>query len=204
MSELGDGIQKLEVDVTNDASCEQGVKFIYAATGRVDIFVSNAGVASVGKQLTVFNQPPSNSLLSHSGPLLDIPLEMAQKVMDTNLFGTLRLVQLIGPRMAKRGKGLIIPVGSTAGELSLPFMGHYNASKAALHAFTETLAEECRLINVNVMLCVPGSIVSNIANVSVFSASLRTRSNIISHRMRLNITKAICKKIRFTTDIKHK
>jgi len=148
LSELGGNIKKLEVDVTNDASCEQAVKTIYEETGRIDIFVSNAGV-------------------SITCPLLDVSVETAKMVMDTNLYGTMRLVQLIGPQMAKRGKGLIVPIGSTAGELPVPFKGLYNASKAALHAYTETLGEECRPLGVSVMLCAPGNVSSNIANNSV-------------------------------------
>ncbi|KAF8901501.1 hypothetical protein CPB84DRAFT_1777455 [Gymnopilus junonius] len=145
MSELGDNIRKLELDVTSDTSCENAVKTIYAEAGHIDVLVSNAGVANVGA-------------------LLDIPLETAQKVMDTNLYGTVRLVHLIAPQMVNRGRGLIVPVGSTAGELSVPFMGYYNISKAALHAYSETLKEELRPFGVNVMLLVPGTVISKIAD----------------------------------------
>ncbi|KDR72264.1 hypothetical protein GALMADRAFT_253091 [Galerina marginata CBS 339.88] len=145
LSDLDDNIRKLELDVTHDASCEQTVNAIYEATGRIDIFVSNAGISSIGA-------------------LLDVSIETSQRIMDTNYFGTVRLVRLIGTRMALRGKGLIIPIGSTAGELPIPFKGHYNASKAALHSFTETLGEELRPFGVNVMLCAPGTVRSNIAN----------------------------------------
>ncbi|KAF9553107.1 oxidoreductase [Agrocybe pediades] len=148
MSDLPESIRKLQLDVTNDTACEKAVQTIIEEAGHIDIFISNAGVANVG-------------------PLLDITVETAQKVMDTNLFGTVRLVRLIGPHMVKRKKGLIIPVGSTAGELSIPFMGYYNPSKAALHAYTETLALELKPFGVHVMLCSPGSVKSNIADVSV-------------------------------------
>lgn len=137
----------------------------------------------------------------YSGALLDVSLETAQMMMDVNLYGTLRLVRLVGPQMAKRGKGLILPVGSTAGELSVPFRGHYNASKAALHAFTETLAEECRPLGVHVMLCSPGTVVSNIINVIVVyhRTSLRTVPDLIYRRKQKH---SIYQTIRFTSDIK--
>jgi len=169
MSELGEDIRKLEVDVTNHASCEKAVEMIYAEAGRVDIFVSNAGVASVGA-------------------LLDVSLETAQKVMDINFYGTLRLVHLIGPRMGRRGKGLIVTMGSTSGELPIPFAGLYNSSKAALHAYTETLAEECRPLGVNVMLCVPGTVVSNIAKneAKIYERNIPDDSLYIGYKAKMN------------------
>jgi len=119
--------------------------------------------------------PPFHDVSDHPelGALLDITVETAQNVMDTNFFGTVRFVRLIGPHMVKRKKGLILPVGSTAGELSVPFMGYYNPSKAALHSYAETLALELKPFGVHVMLCSPGTVKSNIANVIVaYSSSL--------------------------------
>lgn len=201
MSDLGDGINKLEVDVTKDASCEQAVKTIYEATGRIDIFVSNAGVSSIGSSCSDLEY--ITGINFYLGALLDVSIETAQRIMDTNFFGTVRLARLIGNRMALRGKGLIIPVGSTAGELPIPFKGHYNASKAALHAFTETLGEEIRPFGVTVMLCAPGTIRSNIANVT--RASVRHfQLQLIPciHRTKRKTSKAIYRKIRFTVGIR--
>lgn len=101
-------------------------------------------------------------------PLMDVPLQQAKLVMDTNFFGFLRICNLVVPRMAaSKSKGLIVAVGSILGEIGTPWKGMYNSSKAALHAYTETLEMECRPFGVNVMLVVPGSVISNIANVGV-------------------------------------
>lgn len=103
------------------------------------------------------------------GPLVDLPIDYIQSVMNTNFFGFARLCNYIVPRMAKsKTKGLIIPIGSILGEIGTPWTGIYNASKAALHSYAETLEMECRPLGVKVMLVAPGSIVSNIANVSPF------------------------------------
>jgi len=138
------------------------------------------------------------------GPLLDITVETAQKVMSTNFFGTVRFVRLIGPLMVKRKKGLIIPVGSTAGELSIPFMGYYSPTKAALHSYTETLGLELKPFGVHVMLCSPGTVISNIANVNL-RAFLRSTSriNLLSpvSRTSLNVTRPIYVKTRFTVHL---
>jgi hypothetical protein len=82
--------------------------------------------------------------------------------------------------MAERRSGLIINIGSVAGEMwviwiplrltveafwsSTPWSGLYSASKAALHSLTETLQMECRPFNINVMLVSPGSVKSNLVN----------------------------------------
>lgn len=99
--------------------------------------------------------------------MLDVPLETAQKVINTNLFGVIRLVNLVGPRMVKRGKGVIVPIGSINGQLPCPFMGMYNASKAAVHSYTETLTNELKPFGVHVMLVSPGAVKSKIASVSL-------------------------------------
>lgn len=98
-------------------------------------------------------------------PLLDVSFEEAQRVFNTNFWGLIRLVTHIVPRMAQRRQGTVVAVGSILGEIGTPFQGFYNASKAALHAYTETLVSECKPLGVRVMLLVPGSVRSNISNV---------------------------------------
>jgi 1-acylglycerone phosphate reductase len=98
--------------------------------------------------------------------------------MDTNLFGTIRLVNAVVPRMATRGQGLVIAVGSILGELGTPFSGLYNTSKAALHSYIETLSLECKPLGVKVMLVSPGSVRSNIIVVcSLFLPSTALNTN---------------------------
>ncbi|KAJ3930590.1 MAG: NAD-binding protein [Lentinula lateritia] len=139
-------IRKLLVDVTSDESVKNAVEEIYEQTGRLDVAISNAGLPGIG-------------------PLVDLPIDYIQSVMNTNFFGFARLCNYIVPRMAKsKTKGLIIPIGSILGEIGTPWTGIYNASKAALHSYAETLEMECRPLGVKVMLVAPGSIVSNIAN----------------------------------------
>ncbi|KDQ22092.1 hypothetical protein PLEOSDRAFT_1051045 [Pleurotus ostreatus PC15] len=120
-----ENIHKAVLEVTDDESVKALVDHIYGEVGRIDILISNAGVASIG-------------------PLLDMSTHNAQEVMNINFLGTVRLVNAVLPRMAKRGQGMFVTIGSLCGELGTPFSGLYNASKAALHAYTETLSQECR------------------------------------------------------------
>ncbi|KAJ7693404.1 hypothetical protein B0H17DRAFT_1132557 [Mycena rosella] len=127
-----------------------GIKQVYAETDGIDVLISNAGY-------------------SHIGPLLDTPFEEGMKVVQTNFFGFVRLVKNIVPLMGKRGKGTVVAIGSILGELATPFQGFYNASKAALHSYAETLRMECQPIGVKVVLIAPGSIRSNISVKSAYT-----------------------------------
>ncbi|KAF9002609.1 oxidoreductase [Hymenopellis radicata] len=141
--------RKLVVDVTSDESVKAAVDKVYEETQGIDILVSNAG-------------------FSYIGPLLDVPISVSQKVVETNFFGFVRLVNEIVPRMAKREAGSVVAIGSILGELATPFQGFYNASKAALRSYAETLNMECSVdtVRVNVTLIAPGSTKSNICATS--------------------------------------
>ncbi|KAJ7275690.1 NAD-binding protein [Mycena rebaudengoi] len=151
MSDLvHDNVRKLVVDVTENASVETAVEQVYSETEGIDVLVSNAGY-------------------SHIGPLIDTPFEEGVRVVETNFFGFVRLVKHVVPRMGKRGSGTVVAMGSILGELATPFQGFYNASKAALHSYVETLRMECQHIGVKVVLIAPGSIRSNISVKSAYT-----------------------------------
>ncbi|KAJ8087161.1 NADPH-dependent 1-acyl dihydroxyacetone phosphate reductase [Marasmius tenuissimus] len=139
----GSRVRKLEVDVLDDTSVREAIEQICKEEGRIDIVVSNAGVGC-------------------TGPILDVPIEKALKAFDTNVFGLMRIVHNVVPRMAERNSGLVVVIGSVRSEISTPFTGIYSSSKAAVRTFTETLSMECQPLGVNVMLINPGSVTSNI------------------------------------------
>ncbi|KAJ6498863.1 NAD-binding protein [Mycena sanguinolenta] len=151
MSDLvHENVRKLALDVTDDLSVASGIKQVYTETEGIDVLVSNAGY-------------------SHIGPLLDTPFEEGLKVVQTNFFGFVRLVKNVVPLMAKRKQGTVVAIGSILGEMATPFQGFYNASKAALHSYTDTLRMECQPLKVNVVLVAPGSIKSNISVKSAYT-----------------------------------
>jgi short-subunit dehydrogenase len=93
-----------------------------AQFGRIDTWVSNAGVAIYA-------------------PLLETPLDEHRRLIDTNYFGTVNSAAVAVPRLAET-HGTLIVVGSIAGEMPSPIMGAYTASKHAVRAFAASLRIE--------------------------------------------------------------
>jgi len=83
--------------------------------------------------------------------------------METNYFGAIWCMQAVIPQMRERGRGTIINVTSVAGKISLSPMGPYSASKFALEAVSEALAQELRAFGVRVAIVEPGIIDTRMA-----------------------------------------
>ncbi|XVF17173.1 hypothetical protein REPUB_Repub10bG0096700 [Reevesia pubescens] len=139
-----------ELDVLSDQSVQNVLSNVLDKFGRVDVLVNNAGIQCVG-------------------PLAEIPLPAMENTFNTNVFGTMRLVQAVVPLMASKKKGKIVNVGSVTVMAPGPWSGVYTASKAALHALTDTLRLELRHFGIDVINVVPGAVRSNIGNSAVAS-----------------------------------
>ncbi|CAN1343309.1 Retinol dehydrogenase 8 [Linum perenne] len=109
-----------ELDVSSDESVAKVVANIVEKYGRVDVLVNNAGVQCVG-------------------PLAEVPLAAVQSTFNTNVFGSMRMIQAVVPHMASKKKGKIVNLGSIVVLAALPWSGAYAATKAAIHALTDTL-----------------------------------------------------------------
>ncbi|KAF9678827.1 hypothetical protein SADUNF_Sadunf07G0076600 [Salix dunnii] len=139
-----------ELDVLSDESVQHVLSNVVERYGRVDILVNNAGIQCVG-------------------PLAEIPLSAMQNTFNTNVYGTMRLVQAVVPHMASSKKGKIVNVGSVTVMAPVPWAGVYTATKAALHSLTDTLRLELRPLGITVINVVPGAVKSNIGNSAVAS-----------------------------------
>jgi len=84
-------------------------------------------------------------------------------VMETNYFGPIRCIQQVAPKMRERRSGCIINVSSVAGHIAASPQAPYTASKFALEAMSECLAQEMRAFNVRVALVEPGIIDTGMA-----------------------------------------
>lgn len=130
-----DVAQTLALDVDSDES----VAATYAAAGRVDVLVNNAGVGL-------------------EGPIESVPLADVRKMFETNFFGAARMVQAFVPAMRERGSGAVVNVSSVAGVAAGPLGGYYAASKFALEALSEALHLEVGHFGVRVAVIEPGAI----------------------------------------------
>ncbi|KAL6993113.1 hypothetical protein U1Q18_011231 [Sarracenia purpurea var. burkii] len=139
-----------ELDVVSDESVQRALSNAIEKFGRIDIVVNNAGVPC-------------------RGPLAEIPISAIENTFNTNVYGSLRLIQAVVPHMASRKKGTIVNIGSVAAFAPGPWVGAYTASKAALHALTDTLRLELRPFGINVVTVVPGAVKSNIWNAAIAS-----------------------------------
>ena len=131
------------MDVDSDDSVKQAFSQILAK-GPVDVLVNNAGV-------------------ERTGPIEETPLVDFRTCMETNYFGAIRCIQAVMRPMRERGSGAIINVTSVAGKISVSPMAPYGASKFALEALSEVLAQELRAFGVRVAIVEPGIIDTRMA-----------------------------------------
>ena len=141
--EAGPAFQNLGADVEEvetDLSTKQGVDQLLAKVGDrpVDVLVANAGHG-----------------LGHA--FLDQSPEEWQHVLNTDVTGTLLLVQPIVKRMVERGEGKVLITGSIAGFTPGSFQAVYNASKSYLNSLSFALREELRDTDVTVTCLMPGA-----------------------------------------------
>jgi 3-oxoacyl-[acyl-carrier protein] reductase len=108
--------------------------------GRCDILVNNAGVAVLRK------------------PLVDLPVEEWDQMMNTNLRAPYLMIRSLAPMMIAARAGHIINISSLAGKNVLPEGAAYSASKWGLNGLTYSVAEELRQYNVRVSVIAPGSV----------------------------------------------
>ena len=140
-------LRVLALDVTDPESIRQAVE----AAGPIDVLVNNAGIG-------VLNA------------LEGISMETAREVFETNTLGTMAVTQAVLPQFRQRRAGVIVNVTSSVTLRSLPLLSVYTASKAAVNAFTESLALELQQFNVRVSLVIPGR-----APETLFGENARTR-----------------------------
>jgi NAD(P)-dependent dehydrogenase (short-subunit alcohol dehydrogenase family) len=126
----------IHTDVGCFADVERAAQMAERLWGGVDLLVNNAGVAAVG-------------------PMGDVPLADWEWLLRVNLWGVIHGCHAWVPRMKARRSGFILNVASNAGIASLPEMGPYNASKAAVISISETLNAELAPYGIQVSALCP-------------------------------------------------
>ena len=132
-----DGVELLQVDVTQDGSVHEAVKRVIDEAGRIDILVNNAGFGI-------------------AGGAEESSIGQAQSLFDTNVFGVMRTTRAVIPHMRAQKSGRIINISSVLGFLPAPFMALYAASKHAVEGYSESMDHELRTLGIRVLLVEPG------------------------------------------------
>lgn len=129
------------LDVTDFKQMENTVNAVTAKFGAIDLLINNAGYGLIN-------------------PLMDISDRELHRQFEVNFFGVAHLTQLVVPVMKANGSGKIVNIGSISGIAPTPFAGAYCATKAALHAWSDSLRMELLPFGIRVILVQAGAIAS--------------------------------------------
>jgi len=132
------------MDVDSDESVRDEISRIIGEYGPLDVLVNNAGI-------------------ERRGSVEELELSEFRAVMETNYFGPIRCMKAVLPSMRMLGAGCIINITSVAGRISSSPLGPYSASKSALEAISEAVAQEVKPLGIRVAIVQPGIIDTDMA-----------------------------------------
>jgi len=133
------GCRTLALDVTSEESMRAAVDRIAADEGAVGVLVNNAGY-------------------SQSGALESLDMDDVRRQFETNVFGLLRLSQMVLPGMREQGWGKIVNISSMGANFVFPGGGIYHATKYAVDAMSDALRWEVAGFGIDVVIVQPGLI----------------------------------------------
>lgn len=136
-AKLGDSAIAVQADVTKTADVQRTIDEGVKAFGKVDILINNAGTSH------------------EKGPFEGVSEAEFDRMFDVNLKSIFHYCAAISPVMRKQGGGVILNIGSTAGNRPRPGLAYYNASKGAVHNLTKTLALELAEAQIRVNALAP-------------------------------------------------
>src|SRR6202034_2558508 len=150
---FGDAVLPMALDVTNSEQVSQVVQQAFKLFGRLDVLVNNAGT----------------SLFAATEEASD---EQIRGLFDANYFGMIRVLRAALPLLRKQGSGHILGVSSGLGITALPLIGFYCATKWAVEALHESLAQEVRPFGIKVTLVEPGAYATDFGKSAEISDAL--------------------------------
>jgi NAD(P)-dependent dehydrogenase (short-subunit alcohol dehydrogenase family) len=149
------GCKTLALDVTDEESMAAAVRAVEEAEGAVGVLVNNAGY-------------------SQSGELETLPLDSVRRQFETNVFGLIRMCQLVLPGMRRQEWGRIVNISSMGGKLVFPGGAAYHATKHSVEALSDALRFEVRPFGVDVVIIEPGLIVTKFGETAAGSVGEAT------------------------------
>jgi short-subunit dehydrogenase len=139
------GCIPIVLDVTKEESIQAAFKEIYSHTDTIDVLVNNAG----------FGQ---------NGFLEELSINQLRYQFEVNVFGLIRVTQMVLPQMRQAKKGTIINIGSVGGTFTTPGSSAYHATKYALESFNDGLRQELSQFGIDVVLIRPGGVETEFVN----------------------------------------
>ncbi len=144
------GCRLLPLDVTDEGSMRAAVAQVERSEGAVGILINNAGY-------------------SQHGAIEEVPLDQVRKQFETNVFGLVRMCQLVLPGMRRQNFGKIVNLSSMGGKLTFPGGGFYHGTKHAVEAISDALRFEVGGFGVDVSVIEPGLIRTGFGGTAVGS-----------------------------------
>src|SRR5437764_14903456 len=144
------GCRTLALDVTDEASMQAAVGAVEDEHGAVGVLVNNAGY-------------------SQSGAVESVPMESVRRQFETNVFGLVRMCQLVLPGMRAQHWGRIVNISSMGANLTFPGGGFYHATKSSVNAISDALRFEVKGFGVDVITIEPGLIVTEFGETAAAS-----------------------------------
>lgn len=152
LSTHGDAVLPLKLDVTERDAVFNAVDQAHRHFGRLDVIISNAGYGLMGT-------------------IEEAAIADVRTNFETNLFGTLSLIQAVLPILRSQGSGHILPVSSVAGLIAVAGAGIYEAAKFAVEGLAEALAAEVAGLGIKVTIIEPGAYATDFLNPSSLKSS---------------------------------
>lgn len=140
-----DRVTTIALDVTNAQSIQQAVEAALNAYNRIDVLVNNAGYGTVGA-------------------IEEVNDDDIRRQFDTNLFGAINVTRAILPTLREQRSGHILNISSANGISAFAGVGIYSATKFALEAISEALAQEVKPLGIKVTIIEPGSSRTNFSS----------------------------------------
>jgi NAD(P)-dependent dehydrogenase (short-subunit alcohol dehydrogenase family) len=133
----GERLWLTQLDLTDTLAVRRGVDAAFAALGRIDVVVNNAGYGLFGAAEEV-----SDAQIRHQ--------------VDTNLIGSIQVIRAALPHLRAQGGGRILQVSSEGGQIAYPNFSLYHATKWGIEGFVEAVAQEVETFNIQLTLIEPG------------------------------------------------
>ena len=142
------GCKTLALDVCDEASMRAAVETVEAAHRAVGVLINNAGYGL-------------------EGPFEEVPMAEIRRQFETNVFGLIRLTQMVLPAMRRQRWGRVVNLSSMGGALTFPGGAFYHATKYAVEALSDALRFEVCGFGIEVIVIQPGPIKSGFGDTAV-------------------------------------